>query len=107
MKYRILAILLTATISLATMAQELRTSYFMQTSNYRHEMNPALLDSSYIAMPLLLGNFNLGLTGNMGLTNFIYKMQPSWQGYGVDGRNLTTFMHPNVDASTFLNKEVI
>lgn len=104
MKYRILAILLTATISLATMAQELRTSYFMQTSNYRHEMNPALLDSSYIAMPLLLGNFNLGLTGNMGLTNFIYKMQPSWQGYGVDGRNLTTFMHPNVDASTFLNK---
>lgn len=104
MKYRISAIVLATCVSLAAVAQELRTSYFMQTSNYRHEMNPALLDNSYVAMPLVLGNLNFGLTGNIGLTNFIYKMQPSWQGYGVDGRNLTTFMHPNVDASTFLGK---
>lgn len=104
MKYRISAIVLATFMSLAAVAQELRTSYFMQTSNYRHEMNPALLETPYVAMPLVLGNLNFGLTGNIGLTNFIYKMQPSWQGYGVDGRNLTTFMHPNVDASTFLGK---
>ena len=52
--------------------------------------------------PLVLGNFNLGTTSNFGLKTFVYKMQPTWQGYGVDNRNLTTFMHPDVSASEFL-----
>lgn len=102
MKRRIFSLFLIVACALPAVAQELRSAYFMQTSNYRHEMNPALLDAPYISMPLLLGNLNLGLTGNMGLQNFIYKMDPAWQGYGVDGRNLTTFMHPNVDAASFL-----
>lgn len=85
-------------------AQELRTAYFMETSVDRHELNPALLDHSYVSMPLLLGNLNVGTSGNMGLGTFVYKMNPSWQGYGVDGRNLTTFMHPSVSAADFLGK---
>ena len=87
---------------LTASAQELRTTYFMETSSYRHEMNPAFLDAPYMSMPLIFGNFNLGTTGNFGLSNFVYDMQPSWQGYGVDGRNLTTFMHPSVSAKDFL-----
>lgn len=102
MKHKISACILAAALALPVAAQELRSTYFMQTSNYRHEMNPALLDSGYVAMPLFMGNLNVGTTGNVGLANFVYKMQPGWQGYGVDGRNLTTFMHPSVDAADFL-----
>lgn len=32
-----------ATMALTAAAQDLRTSYFMETSVNRHEMNPALL----------------------------------------------------------------
>lgn len=103
MKHKILSLALAAMTVMPAAAQELRTTYFMQTSNYRHEMNPALLDSAYIGVPLVLGNLNLGLTGNMGLEKYVYKMQPGWQGYGVDGNTLTTFMHPNVDAGQFLD----
>lgn len=102
MKQKITALLLAAAAIVPAAAQELRTSYFMQTSDYRHEMNPALLDHGYVSMPFILGNLNLGTTGNFGLSNFVYKMEPGWQGYGVDGRTYTTFMHPNVDAKKFL-----
>ena len=101
MKLR-LSTLILAAAALSASAQELRTSYFMETSTYRHEMNPALLDQPYVAMPLVLGNLNFGTTGNVGAANFVYKMQPSWQGYG-QGRDLTTFMHPDVDRNEFLN----
>ncbi len=102
MKQKITALLLAAAAIVPAAAQELRTSYFMQTSDYRHEMNPALLDHGYVSMPFILGNLNVGTTGNFGLSNFVYKMEPGWQGYGVDGRTYTTFMHPNVDADKFL-----
>lgn len=93
---------LAALFSLSAAAQELHTSYFMNSSVNRHEMNPALLDKAYVSMPLVLGNINVGTTGNLGLQDFVYKMDPSWQGYGQNGNNLTTFMHPNVDANKFL-----
>ncbi len=103
MKLRIPSLILAAAATFSVSAQELRTSYFMETSTYRHEMNPALLDQPYVAMPLLFGNVNFGTTGNVGAADFFYKMQPSWQGYGQGGRELTTFMHPNVDRDKFLN----
>lgn len=80
MKHKILSLALAAMTVMPAAAQELRTTYFMQTSNYRHEMNPALLDSAYIGVPLVLGNLNLGLTGNMGLEKYVYKMQPGLAG---------------------------
>ena len=67
MKSKIAALMLATAAVLPTAAQELRSTYFMQTSNYRHEMNPALLDAPYMSVPFVLGNLNLGLTGNMGL----------------------------------------
>lgn len=103
MKHKISALLLAAASCLTGAAQELRSAYFMQTSNYKHELNPALLDSAYVAMPLLpLGYFNLGTTGNVGAADFIYKLKPGMPGYG-NGYELTTFMNPGVDRQEFLD----
>lgn len=76
-------------------AQELRSSYFMKTSTFRHQINPALLTESYVGMPFL-GNLNVGAQGNVGLKNFIYKLE------GNPNYDLTTFMNPQVSASEFL-----
>ena len=75
-------------------AQELRSSYFMETSNFKHQMNPALLDKPYMSIPFL-GNINVGSSGNLGLKNFIYD-------YNQNGYKKTTFMNPNVSSSEFL-----
>ncbi len=88
------AALMLSTAIIPAAAQELRTSYFMQTSNFRHQMNPALLDAPYFTM--LLGNFNIGTTGNVGLSNFVYKLD------GNPRYDLTTFMNPTVSAGDFL-----
>ena len=104
MKLKITALLLSAASLLTASAQEFRTSYFMQTSTYKHEMNPALLDQTYVGMPLLMGNFNLGTTGKLGAATFLYKMQPTWSGYEAGHRELTTFMNPNVDRNEFLSQ---
>lgn len=96
---------LAAMLSLTAAAQtELTTSYFLESSTSRHDINPALLDKPFVSMPILFGDFNIGTTSNLGLKTFVYKMQPDWQGYGAGGNNLTTFMHPNVDANEFLGK---
>lgn len=93
-----------ALLALPAVAQETSTNYFMQSSVNRHDINPALLDKPYVSMPLFMGDFNVGTTGNFGLKTFVYKMEPTWQGYGENGNNLTTFMHPMVDANEFLGK---
>lgn len=78
-------------------AQELRTSYFAETSDFKHQINPALLEDAYVGMPLL-GNFHVSATGNVGLKNFIYHNT----GANSDLYPLTTFMSPTVSASQFL-----
>lgn len=99
LRYMAAALTMVAAI-LPTSAQELRTSYFMETSNYRHQMNPALLDSPYVG--LLFSNINIGMTGNIGAKQFIFDTN-GLPGYTGNYR-YTTFMDPNVDAATFLNK---
>ena len=99
LRYMAAALTMAAAI-LPTSAQELRTSYFMETSNYRHQMNPALLDSAYVG--LLFSNINIGMTGNIGAKQFIFDTN-GLPGYTGNYR-YTTFMDPNVDAKTFLNK---
>ena len=94
------AALTLAAATLSTSAQELRTSYFMETSNYRHQMNPALLDTPYFGF--LFSNVNIGMTGNVGAKQFIYETN-GLPGYTGSYR-YTTFMNPNVDAATFLDK---
>lgn len=86
--------LVAAAVCMPAAAQELRTSYFMETSNYRHQINPALLDAPYVGA--LFSNINVGTTGNVGLSNFIYKLD------GNPKYDLTTFMSPTVSAEQFL-----
>lgn len=73
----------------------LRTGYFLEGYTYRHMLNPAFApERSYVAFPAL-GNINLNLTSNVGLSTFLY---PTKNG------ELTTFMSPDVKASKFLGK---
>lgn len=78
-------------------AQNLNSSYFMEGMTYRHQLNPAFMnESNYINMPLfMLGNFNMGLKGNIGVNDFLYK-------YNQNGYKLTTFMNPMVNGQEFL-----
>lgn len=92
---KIAAGLVLSSVLLPAQAQEFRTSYFMQTSNFRHQMNPALIDAPYVSFPFM-GNINVGATGNVGYKNFIYKLE------GNPLYDQTTFMSPTVSASDFL-----
>ena len=90
-----IAVLVAAAGLVAPMnAQEFRTSYFMKTSNLRHQMNPAFLDTPYISF--LIGGINVGARGNMGVADFIYP-------YNKNGYEYTTFMNPDIDANQFLD----
>lgn len=79
-------------------AQNFNSSYFMEGMTYRHQLNPAFMgESNYINLPfIVVGNFNLGLQGNMGVNDFLYK-------HNQNGYKLTTFMNPSVDRNEFLN----
>lgn len=89
------ATLLLATAVAPAAAQEFHTAAFMQTNNYRHQINPAMLDEAYVGMPFF-GQINVGATGNIGLKNFVYKLD------GNPRYDLTTFMSPTVSAGEFL-----
>jgi hypothetical protein len=68
----------------------------MKTASYRHQMNPALINNPYLGF--LFGNTNIGTRGNVGLSDFVYKLD------GNADYNLTTFMSPTVSADEFLGK---
>ena len=65
-------------------AQNLNSSYFMEGMTYRHQLNPAFMgESNYINMPLfVLGNFNVGVQGNIGVNDFLYKYNYRIKKYG-------------------------
>ena len=97
---RLIAFVITlASLSTAVMAQYNNSSYFMEGMYYRHNLNPAFAaERNYINMPLfMLGNFNVGMQGNIGVDDFIYP-------YNKNGYSLTTFMNPSVDAKEFLSR---
>ena len=100
-KQTLAATLMLSSFGLTATAQELRASYFMETSIYKHQLNPAFIDKSYVGMPVF-GNINIGTSGNVGYSNFIYS------GSFVDSNgkrfSQTTFMNPQISASDFLGK---
>ncbi len=88
-------------IAIPASAQQLSSTYFMETGNFNHQLNPALLKQGNVGF--LLSNFNLGVGTNIGLTNFIYD-NPD---YGVAGKSnsmyrYTTFMHPGISTDKFI-----
>ncbi len=79
-------------------AQALRSAYFLEGYSFRHQMNPAFMgESNYVSIPFL-GNLNVGMQGNVGLNNFIYKYNQPGSKY-----KLTTFMNSSVEGAQFLD----
>lgn len=102
MKYlhKALVALLVSTAALPAVAQEIRTSYFMETSKFRHQMNPALIDDRpFVSFPFL-GNINIGANGQFGGNTFVFDIDPTQNG----GRTQGTFLHPEVSNEMFFDK---
>ena len=93
---KLAAALLCATTAMSAAAQN-RSAFFADNYTYRYQLNPALApESNFVSMPGA-GNINVGLNGNVSLTQFLYNRQ-------IDGRSrTTTFMSPLVDASEFMS----
>lgn len=72
-----------------------RTSYFMEGSYFRNDLNPALVPTrGYVALPVMSG-LGLNATNNfLSIDNFVYQR---------DGE-LVTALHNSVTADEFLNK---
>lgn len=89
------AVIIGLTVAPALSAQALRTGYFLEGYTYRHELNPAFApERNYVSIPAL-GNLNLSVNSNVGLSTFLY---PTRNG------ELTTFMSPEVSGNKFLGK---
>ena len=59
--------------SVNAIAQNLESGFFTDGYLYRHEMNPAIENSrNYVSM-LMLGNVNIGMSGNIGVKNLLYN----------------------------------
>lgn len=75
-------------------AQNLKSGYFVEDYTYRYQMNPAFGNSqNFVSMPAL-GNLNIGMQGNLGISDVLYN---------VDGKT-TTFMNPGISAQEALSK---
>lgn len=71
-----------------------RSAYFVDNYTYGFMLNPAFAnEKGFFSFPVL-GNFNMGTQGNVGVDNFIF----------VENGKTTTFMNPSVSASKFLGK---
>lgn len=89
---RILAIGGILTAFTAAEAQNTNTGYFLDGYTYRYQLNPAFGGKrGFVGIPAI-GNINLGLQGNVGLSSLIYKR---------DGRTVL-FTNPMVSTEEVL-----
>lgn len=85
---RIAACVAFSALALCASAQNTQTGYFVDEYTYRFQMNPAFgNDRGFVSFPAL-GNMNIGLHGNLHLTDVLYN---------IDGKT-TTFLNPFVSA---------
>lgn len=85
-----------AVCSSAVFAQgHMRTAYFLDAYDFRHQMNPAFASArSYFSLPFL-GYTSVGLQSDFGVRTFLY---PTGNG------QLTTFMSSSVSNAAFLGQ---
>jgi hypothetical protein len=96
LKYIIWSLVISMATQSLTAQSISRTGYFMDNATFRHLMNPALTpEKGYISIPVL-GSLSMGMESNLLISDFLY---PS-----ATGTELMTFLHPDVDAGTFLSK---
>lgn len=83
-------------VSSLSYAQTASSSYFLDGSFTRYQLNPALTpERGYLAFPVL-SNFQFETYSSVGLSNFIYESKS-------DPSRLTTFMSSEVNKDDFLN----
>ena len=94
MKRYIAILLFVVALPMAVVAQ-VRTSYFMEGSTFRTDMNPALAPTrGYINFPLL-GGVSLGVNNNfLSIENMLYPTD----------KGLVTFLNSAVDRNDFLKR---
>lgn len=86
---RILALGGIMAASLASVAQNTNSGYFLEGYSYRYQMNPAFgNDRHFVSMPAL-GNLNLAVRGNLHLSSIVYSL---------NGRTVL-FTNPGISAS--------
>lgn len=78
-------------ISVASNAQALKGSYFLDSSLNRHELNPAFAPRAGYFQLLMLGNAGIGAMTNIDVPSVLYPK---------DGK-LQTFLHPDVSIKQF------
>ena len=88
----ILVSLVSILISVASGAQVLKGSYFLDSSVNRHKMNPAFAPrANYFQLPLV-GNVGAGIYTNLNASTF-------W--YPLENGKLGSFLHPSVSVKEF------
>ena len=99
MKTNVLAIILSGAVATLAISdamaqtQNSRSTYFLEGSTYRHELNPAFMgERGYVSLPGL-GNLTIGAQSTGGVGDFIFKK--------ANG-DLTTFMNEEVSSAEFL-----
>ena len=90
-------IIISISILLVTLSsvysQGVHSVYFLNEWSQRHTLNAAFApEYGYFSLPVL-GGIELGVNTSMGLNTFIFPYQSQF----------VTFMHPSVDAQTFIN----
>ena len=84
-----------------TFAQDVHSTYFLDEWSQRHTLNASFApEYGYLSLPVL-GGIQLGINTSVGMTNFIYPVDPSNPMYSQ--YKFTTFLNSSVDANTFLN----
>ena len=91
--YTKIAALAMVLVPVGAIAQNLESGFFTDGYLYRHEMNPAIENSrNYVAMPLL-GNMNMGMSGNIGIRDVLFNR----------GGKTVLYTNPQVNATEFMN----
>ena len=91
--YTKIAALAMVLVPAGAIAQNLESGFFTDGYLYRHEMNPAIENSrNYVAMPLL-GNINMGMSGNIGIRDVLFNR----------GGKTVLYTNPQVNATEFMN----
>ena len=83
---RLLVAAIAISFSGAALAQQFSSSYFMEGSLYRHELNPGFVGTQGYVSLFALGNLHVGVNGNLGAGDVLFNR---------NGKTVT-FLHPDV-----------
>ena len=101
MKKTFISITILVASMLSAYSQGVHSYYFLDEWSRRHILNPSFApEYGYFSLPVF-GGFELGLSSNTGLTNYIYPLDPLNPLYSK--YKFTTFLDKSVDGTKFIN----